>query len=349
MKNLIVNYRVFSNKICDKKIVLISDLHDYKTNNIKTLIEDIKKENADYIVIAGDIFNTAQYLKDSARLKDFNYFLSSISESSPVFLGLGNHDIFCEDEDTQHIYKELKNIRVGKIFPLSNETMEYDNIRFVEFHPRHSAFSPSIQDSGRALLEFNKDFDNSGIVIPEKDAFYNIMISHNPKIFDQARSVHKFLKIDITQEEFDNLMELSKKLSAVDLCLSGHLHNGYIPLSKTIKNPSKYIDEGYLEMPLEKDIHGLIKTVRPKIFKKTDMCRGTIFSGGIEQRVIELSNGSFYYKYDNSVPLEISQEQALEYIDKYNLSPIVVSGGINKYFNLPIDNGEITTVKILKK
>ena len=286
----------------------------------------------------------------SAIPKRFEYFLSAISEESPVFIGLGNHDILNFNLNNYYGYKELEKIRSGKIFSLDNESIEYQDMRITEFHPRHEAFSPSIQKNGKGLLLFNNDFEESGIEIPDNDKLYNIMICHNPKLFDQARSISRHLDIDINQEQFTNLMNISKKMSKFDLCLSGHLHNGYIPLSLTMKNPAKYMDKGYWEMPVERDIYGTINHINPYFFKKTDMCRGTIFVGGTQQRIIELSDGSYYYIEKNGKePIKITEDKALEIQNKLKMTPIVISGGVNKYFNLPIDSSEITKVKLLKK
>ena len=350
MKSIVVNYRVLNDKIGNKNILLLADLHDYPGKRKTSLIEDINNEEADAIVIAGDIKQAKKYIIGSDSQKHLKYFLSGISEDKPVFLAKGNHDLFGANEETEKGYKDLENARPGMVFPLDNESYEFDGIRLTEFHPEHEAFAPSCQESGRALLKFNKDFIASGLVIPN-DKLYNILICHNPKIFAQARSVTEQVKLDFTQYELAQLIELSESLMSVDVCFSAHLHNGYIPVSKTIENPEKYMDKGYWEMPIEYDKNGNVTKIRPTVFKKTDMCRGTIFVGSVGFRIIELCDGSYYIQQEGheNDPLRISEEKAMIMIKQHRMTPIVISGGVNKFFNLPIDKAEITKVKLLKK
>lgn len=350
MKNLVVNYRIINDKICDKNILLLSDLHDYKFNRNSSLIDDIKKEDSDLIVISGDILNTSKKMRYINYKKELKYFLSAISEKSPVFLGIGNHDLLFSENEKIDNYKDLENSRNGKVFALNNESINYQDMRITEFHPDHDAFSPSFQKNGIGLLLFKNDYEKSGIKIPQNDKLFNILICHNPKFFEQALSIGNHLDFDLDEEDFANLISFSSEMSKYDLCLSGHLHNGYIPLSLTMKNPSKYMDNGYWEMPIERDINRNIKFVRPWVFEKTNLCRGTIFVSNAKQRIIELSDGSYYYK-DNlgNAPVQITEEELLNINSRQKLTPIVISGGVNKYFNLPIDNAEITKVKLLKK
>lgn len=350
MKSLVVNYRVFNDKICDKDIILLTDLHGFHFKKNKDIIDNINNEKSDIIIISGDVLHSSKYIGDSRSKKELEYFFSAISEESPVFIGLGNHDLFGSNEDAKIGYKSLEKARNGKVFPLFNESVVHDGIRITEFHSKHDTYAPAVQENGLGVLGFDEDFNDSNIVIPYNDQLYNILICHNPKHFEQARCISKHLSFDINQEQFTRLLALSKKMSSFDLCLSGHLHNGYIPLSLTTKNPSKYMDKGYWEMPIEKDINGSVKYIRPWIFKNTDLCRGTVFIGETEHRIIELCDGSYYYIYNSSKdPVKISEEQAIDIKKMYNLTPIVISGGVNKYFNLPIDNAEITKIKLLKK
>lgn len=350
MKNIIVNYKVYNDKISDKNIVLLSDLHNYNFKNSKDFIDKIKIINPDLIAIAGDICRPKNIVKGSNSQREIKDFLKQISETSPVVLGLGNHDLFESTTESEDGYKDLENANPGKVFPLSNESIEFDDIRVSEFHPDHDAFSPSIQENGSALIKFEEQFSNCNLDCDINDKKYNIMLCHNPKIFSQARCVGEQLYLQVSSEQTQRLIDLSKKVKQYNLVLSGHLHNGYIPLSKTIKNPERYMDEGYWEMGVERDIDNNILKIRPWILKKTNMCRGTIFVGDTETKIIELCDGKYYFKrksYSNYI--ELSEKKALDYYLEHNMTPIVVSGGVNKYFGLPVDSSEITQVKILKK
>ena len=351
MKNIIVNYKVFSDKLAGKRIILLTDLHNYPGGRKTTLVEDIKKENPDLIVVSGDILKADRYEKGSETQENLKRFLSDISEKSPVFLGLGNHDLYGAGAKMEEGYRDLANAESGQVFPLSNESVKHGNVRITEFHPTHDVFAPAIQDSGKALLDFETEFSTSGIEVPENDPLYNILILHNPVQFIQGRMISESLRLDINQECFERIRLLSEKLGRYDLVLSGHKHGGYIPLSSVVRNPEKYVDEGYWEMPMEKDIRGRITMIRPWVYKKTNLCRGAQFVGNSKNRIIELSNGLFYLVDDNSSlnPIQLTEEQAKELITKYNLTVDVISGGVNPFFNLPIGGSEITEIDVLKK
>ena len=351
MKNIVVNYKVFSEKLEGKRIILLTDLHNYPGGRETTIVEDIKKENPDLIVVSGDILKADRYEIGSKSQENLKQFLSDVSEESPVFLGLGNHDLYGADSKMEEGYKDLETAKSGNVHPLSNESVELGNVRLTEFHPTHDVFSPAVQDSGKALLDFEEEFRESGLEVPENDPLYNVLILHNPVQFVQGRMISESLKLDISPEQFDRLTSLSEKLSKFDLVLSGHKHGGYIPLSMVMKNPEKYLDEGYWEMPMEKNIRGKVTMIRPWVYKKTNLCRGAQFVGNSKSRIIELANGS-YYLVDSSgtkEPVELTEEKAKELIDKYNMTVDVISGGVNPFFNLPIGGSEITEIDVLKK
>lgn len=349
MKNIVVNYNIFTNKINDKKILVLSDIHDYPWKRNNKFVDDIVNAESDLILIPGDLMISKKYSKGSLSLFYLKDFLRIISEKSPVFLGMGSYELDGATIGTIQGYRDLEKSREGRVFSLYNESIEMDDLRITEFHPRHSAFSNSIQKSGKALLDFYNDYEDIGFDSVKDDKKYNILLCHNPKLFAQARSIGEQLKLDLYKEDFDRMVNFSNKMANYDLVVSGHMHNGYIPVSKTVENPEKYLDNGYCNVPIEKDINGEINFIRPWLFKKTDMCRGTIYIGGTDLRIIHLCNGKYYIKDKINNPIsEITKEKALQTIETFKMVPIVISGGVNKYY-LPFDSTEVTQVKILKK
>ena len=180
MKNITINYKVFSEKSGNKNIIVLSDLHNYTMKKKIDLVDSILNNSPDLIIIAGDTLQALKYSKGSLSQKKLKDFLHDISEFSPVVLGLGNHDLYGATEETILGYKELENARSGMVFPLNNESIILGDTRIVEFHPRHDAFSPSIQERGNALLQFEEDYEKSDFYVP-KDELFNIVICHNPK------------------------------------------------------------------------------------------------------------------------------------------------------------------------
>lgn len=349
MKNLVVNYKVFNDKV-NKKIVTLADLHDYPGARKTTIAQDIDKLSPDFVIMAGDTLHGGKFAIDNISYQNLKKFLSELSEICPVIMGIGNHDLFGKTIEFDKAYRELEKARPGRVFPLNNESVISSDVRIVEFHPRHSAFAPASQESGYALTQYIEDLEKYGITPTENSKLFNILISHNPKIFAQARSLAEQRKLDLTQEQMETLRLISQIMKRFDLGVSGHLHNGYRKLKTTIKNPEKYMDYGYWEMPMEKDINGRVKFIRPWVFKKTDMCRGTIYVGDGEERILLLANGEYYYKRTkDSKPVLLGMNAALSIIKEKEMTPITISGGVNKFFNIPIDKSEITQIKVLKK
>lgn len=347
MKSININYNVFSDKVDDKKIMVLTDLHDYPGRKDNTLIEDIKQNEPDLIIISGDILRAGKYAGFTLSQRELKYFLCSISEGATVALGLGNQDLYRMTDKDMRGYVDLEKARPGKVFPLNNESIVSDDVRVIEFHPRHSAFAPSVQESGRGVVEFCEDFEKYGIVPDINSPRYNILICHSPKLFTQARSIGEQRKLELTNNERAHLQELSQKMKRYDLVCAGHLHNGYVDIDKVVADPAKYMDRGYWEMPVEKDSSGKVSRIRPWIFKQTDMCRGTFLIGDKEERIIELCDGTYYYmKNKDSKPVQITEET---FKNIRNMTPVVVSGGVNKHFNLPVDKSEITNVRVLKR
>ena len=340
MRNLVVNYDVIGR--IDKKILVLADFHNLSTKDAINLANSIQNEESDLIILAGDIIQGPKY-RDKRALENLKRFLAQISEGTPVVLEKGNHDLVGYDQESRKGYLSLENARKGMVFPLDNSAVTIDGMRIIGVCPTRPAFAPSLQESGGALLHFSKDFKEAELEKEIDPNLYNILICHNPKIFAQAISVDGQRHLQLTSEEAQELRELSEVLRKIDLVAAGHLHSGYIPLTSTIKNPDKYLDLGIWEMPMEKDIHEKTTFVRPWVMKKTDMCRGVIYVGPEEERFIQLSNGHLYFQdkpYNR--PIQVSRG----FIDMKGKVPIAISGGVNKYFNLPVDAAEITSVNV---
>ena len=255
MKNIVVNYDVMNKKV-DKNIIILSDLHDYPGKKKCSLSEDVKKEKPELIIVAGDILQGVKY-RDKKTLEELKYFLSSLSESCPVVLDRGNHDLIGFDEEAKKGYLSLEDARKGMVFPLFDSTVDFGDVTVTGLCPCRAAFAPSGQESGYALLRFAEDFKNHGQHIIDKSKF-NIIVFHNPKLFAQAVCFELQRGLSITPEQRIRLYEICNILLQYDMGAGGHLHNGYLLSDMIEKNPEKHLDYGYWEMPARKNIEGKI-------------------------------------------------------------------------------------------
>lgn len=346
-KTAVIKYKVVTDK-ANRKIVVISDFHDYPGGRKTDLAQRVKDLKPDLILLAGDLIQGTKY-RNPATLKQIRDFLAELSEDCPVVICRGNHDLIKYDEAADIAYRSLEDARPGMVFPLENEKVSCDDIRVVEFTPGRKSFAPSGQDSGFALRDFVESWEKSGIKFEEDDKF-SILLTHNPKIVAQALSTYEQKKLGFTGEMLARLKELSNTFNQFDMFACGHLHSGYRKADTISANPDKYIDRGYWEMPLEVDINGKTTFFRPWVYKETDFCRGNIYVGKGGERVIQLENGHYYYFASKEAePVLIDEDIALNVVETRHLKPIIISGGVNKFFGLPIDKSEITEVSVLKK
>lgn len=345
MKTININYRLVDERLRGK-IVIISDLHDYPGKRKSPLATDIKKTDPGLILVVGDNINGAKYTNKEC-LGDLQYFLEDLSEACPVVITRGNHDLVGANERS---LKKFKSLERERIIPLENESVEFDHSRVFGVSPSRGAYAPSGQRNGEALMTFLNDWEKNGDKGNLPKNKLNILMCHNPFNVIQAKSLDFHRKLNISEQDRERLAELAKKLSEYKLTASGHGHNGYVLSSSIKKNPVKYMDYGRTEMPVVHDLNGKIVRINPFIFAKDDCNRGLIYTGEGPEKVIELSDENYYYfANENAKPLLISEEDALIVVKALNLTPTVVSGGVNKWFNLPIDKSEITEVNLVKR
>lgn len=208
-RNIKVNeYSVTVNKSCgsDKhlKAVLVADLHmgyAIGVDHITNMVEKINQQNADIVIIAGDIFdNSYDGMDDPEGIKAQ---LKSIKSKYGVYAVYGNHDI---DEKILMGFtfdwggKQLHNEKMTNFMKECNIKLINDESVLIndEFYlvGRRDTDKPGTEDGTRAeISELTKDLDKT------KPIF---VLSHEPD-------------------------ELQKTADAgTDIDFSGHTHDGQL-------------------------------------------------------------------------------------------------------------------------
>ena len=344
MENITLDYPLFTEKdIEDKRIVLLTDLHDYKY--IETLSNAIGDIKPDLILISGDIMKGSKYA-DQSQFADLQRSLLILSLISPVVLEPGNHDLQNEPNNWEIQYRSLDKVAPGRIFPLINDNVKLGDIRVVGFCPSRDVFVPSIQEHGGALEHVISGWEEHGQWLSSGDKSFNLLLTHNPFNFQQAINLSSAVRFGYSKELTERAAAVSEKMKAFDMVASGHLHGGYIPADWYVKNPERFLDKGVWEMAVEKDKDGKIKFFRPWIYKATDLCRGVVYVGQDDRQILQLSNGKYFVK-DNGNYTEVDSELAMKMTE--TKTPIVISGGVNPLFGLPVVSSEITQIDVKKK
>ena len=203
----ITNYHITSKKLKglrkSKKIVFLSDLHSYSYgNNNEKLIRAIKKENPDYILVAGDMV----VAKPGASIDVACALLKELTTICDVYFANGNHEQRMKENtkmfgDTFVEFQRNLEIYGVKTLPNQKLQMDWDNIP-VEIYGLEM---PTCKYKKFQKQTFTKD-EVQEFLGKSNSENYNVLIAHNPMF------VKSYLEW------------------GADLVLSGHLHGGVVRL-----------------------------------------------------------------------------------------------------------------------
>ena len=187
----------------EKKIVFLTDLHNnsYGKNN-KKLLDAVKSQNPDLILIGGDMLVG----KPEVSTKVAEDFLTKLTGICPVYYANGNH------EQRMKIYPE----KFGTKYQEYKTSVEQSGIEFLENEHIDLMFDACpIQIHGLEIpREGYKKFRKTNVSLEQIEerigkadsSKYQILLAHNPIYAD-------------TYLEW-----------GADLLLSGHLHGGIVRL-----------------------------------------------------------------------------------------------------------------------
>ena len=187
------------------QIVFLTDLHSktYGEKN-KRLIESIKKQHPDMILIGGDMFIKAPEPDLSVALS----FIQKIVEIAPVYYANGNHekkvmDYWAESKELFYTYqKQLEKLGVTYLLNESSViSCKGRNIEIVGLDLKLREYRKIWHK-----LELTKEELQKMVPARKSNTDYRILLAHNPRYFP-----------------------LYQNLEA-DLVLSGHVHGGIMIL-----------------------------------------------------------------------------------------------------------------------
>lgn len=143
----------------EKKILLVSDLHVehfFKDYHLKTLINTIKEENPDMVLIAGDLLNKGN--------SSYSEYFSLLQQENlpPLYAVIGNHDLMGDSHAVERIAE------VSPIQFLNQKILDVWEIQLIGISDKSSRKDQSLDD----ILNF----------LPltwENEKFW-ILISHQP-------------------------------------------------------------------------------------------------------------------------------------------------------------------------
>ncbi|PEC57014.1 phosphoesterase [Bacillus cereus] len=176
------------------KILQISDLHNKKFgDNQETLIQKVKVENPDIIVITGDLIDSKSYDAEVSM-----ELIRELVKEYPIYFVTGNHEKWSGKYND--LEKELKKHHVT-VFRNEHITIQKEEQKINLLGIDDPEFVTGNRDKGNVV----KDEISKAKFEMQPDTF-NILLSHRPEFLT----------------EYAN--------EKIDLVLSGHAHGGQIRL-----------------------------------------------------------------------------------------------------------------------
>lgn len=198
-KNLTINkYSLNESVISSIRILQLSDLHsaEFGDNN-EELIDLVKKQSPDLIVMSGDMIN-----RDEENLDIITDLISSLSDVAPIYYGYGNHEVDwiesfgfdLEDKLTQAGAVVLNN----SYRDVSVNDSELRIGGYMGYY-RQPGMLTQDEEQKKVELDFANDFENTDRL--------KILINHIPTQWVDWDYINEY---------------------PVDIVFSGHYHGGAI-------------------------------------------------------------------------------------------------------------------------
>lgn len=233
------------------KIVMLADLHEHEFGEKnKKLLEKIRAQNPDYIMIAGDLLIKGECL----RIEKVISFLEQLVTIGPVYYAPGNHEEYLERVCGKKVYGEyLEKLKEIGVTYLANQSVclkkGTDQIRVTGLHLQKKYFAKFYEP-----ITF--EIEHLEELIGRRKEQYEVLIAHNP-----------------------NYLPIYAKWGA-NLVLSGHVHGGVVILpwvggviSTTFQLFPKYdfgmFEEGDTKMVLSRGLG--VHTVRLRLFNRPEI------------------------------------------------------------------------------
>ena len=194
------------------KIALLSDIHFSSREQLYKLegiVSNLKESGVDYICIPGDTIDYLDLMNDKDLVNALTVFFIDLTRICPVIVSMGNHDTMVFDESI-NAKKKIDTLlafwnKINGLYVLNNASIAFDNINFIGITQDSSISSNDFDAVANDTMEKLQKF--SGLISEDK---LNCLLLHNPTVFESKK--------------------IPEDLFGIDLVLSGHMHNGCIPM-----------------------------------------------------------------------------------------------------------------------
>ena len=197
---------------CSLKLALLSDIHFFSRDQLfrfSEIVNDLKESNIDYICIPGDTIDYLDLMNDKDLVNALTVFFIDLTRICPVIVSIGNHDLMTYDESID-VKKKMDSLlsfwnKINGLHILNNESIAFDKINFIGITQDASICASDIDAVAEDTIEKLQSI--SSLICEDK---LNCLLLHNPTVFESKK--------------------IPEDLFGIDLVLSGHMHNGCIPI-----------------------------------------------------------------------------------------------------------------------
>lgn len=238
------------------KIAFVSDIHlEFQEKNGFKLVE----EEADVLILAGDIFVYERYMKSARHHKIVNDFFSKCNELyKNVIYVLGNHEYY--SGEFFDVLPGIKEITQGKAHVLNDECITIDGVKFIgstlwtdvnNCNPLTCISLKQAMSDFRVIRYDNTIFkpEDSYKLHTEAMNFLNrevnqdciVVTHHAPSI----KSVHQMYSKDKEMNHgfYTNLEDFIVSRPEIKYWIHGHMHNNsdyFVGNTRVMCNPIGY-------------------------------------------------------------------------------------------------------------
>lgn len=230
-------YRFYkANAKKELKFFLLSDIHfspKVTQSTLNTVRKQAKLMAPNYILIAGDLIDSYDAIRNKSDLKRLTSWLEQLGQIAPTIIALGNHDFYLKNPAYTSIFSgkrhwytkeptelitavnELDNVRI-----LNNETYEDKSVYIFGFTqtPEYYQFD---RDENHTTSIFNPGSEDKNIMLYDLRHLDHKLIEKLPKNKAKIAIIHSPV--------FLQDPEVINYLSEFDFFISGHMHNGVVP------------------------------------------------------------------------------------------------------------------------
>ena len=148
-------------------------------------------------------------MNDKDLVNALTVFFVDLTRICPVIVSIGNHDLMTYDESID-VKKKMDSLlsfwkKINGLYILNNESVAFDKINFIGITQDDSICATDIDAVAEDTVEKLQTL--SSLISEDK---LNCLLLHNPTVFESKK--------------------IPEDLFGIDLVLSGHMHNGCIPI-----------------------------------------------------------------------------------------------------------------------